>query len=104
SLQWDIQCLNEKSKQLEKNKNAEAPKEYLDEVKEVCSILWQENIILLLGEWMREKVPCTRVECERKVLNAYLPPHSLDYDKEITLNGVVDGWILSNMLINMGVE
>ncbi|KAH9299924.1 hypothetical protein KI387_044620, partial [Taxus chinensis] len=38
------------------------------------------------------------------VLHVNLPPHSLDYDKEITLNVVVDGWILSNILIDTSVE
>ena len=33
-----------------------------------------------------------------------LPPHSLDYDKEITLNVVVDGWLLSNILIDTCVK
>ena len=104
SLQGEIQCLKEQSKQLEQRKNAEAPKEDLDAVKEVCRMLRQENIIPLLGSWLREKVPRTEGECERKVSHANLPPHNLDYDKEITLNTVVDGGILSNILIDTGAE
>lgn len=67
-------------------------------------MLRKENIIPLLGSWLREKVLCTIGECERQVLHANLPPHSLDYDKEIMLNVVIDGWLLSNILINTGVE
>ena len=37
-------------------------------------------------------------------MHANLPPHSLDYDKEIMLNVVVNGWILSNILIDIGTE
>ncbi|KAH9307054.1 hypothetical protein KI387_011458, partial [Taxus chinensis] len=64
-----------------------------------------ENIIPLLGAWLREKVSqCTREEHKRKILHVNLPPHNLDYDKEITLNAVVDGWLLSNILIDTGIE
>ncbi|KAH9298433.1 hypothetical protein KI387_030115, partial [Taxus chinensis] len=55
-------------------------------------------------EWLREKVPHVGEERERQVLHADLPPHNLDYDKEITLNAVIDGWLLSNILIDMGAE
>lgn len=37
-------------------------------------------------------------------MHANLPPHNLDYDKEITLDAVIDGWILSNILIDIGTE
>lgn len=43
-------------------------------------------------------------EREIHILQANLPPHSLDYDKEITLNVVVDEWLLSKILIDTGAE
>ncbi|KAH9304881.1 hypothetical protein KI387_009285, partial [Taxus chinensis] len=55
-------------------------------------------------EWLREKVPHARVERKRKVLHENLPPHNLEYNKEITLNVVIDGWLLSNILIDIGEE
>ncbi|KAH9300227.1 hypothetical protein KI387_011810, partial [Taxus chinensis] len=45
-----------------------------------------------------------REERERQVFNLNLPPHKIDYEKEITLNVVVDGWLLSNILIDTGTE
>ncbi|KAH9331750.1 hypothetical protein KI387_003858, partial [Taxus chinensis] len=70
----------------------------------VCKLLRQENVIPLLGAWLREKVPRGGEEHERQILHANLPPHNLDYDKEITLNTVVDGWLLSNILIDTDAE
>ncbi|KAH9313419.1 hypothetical protein KI387_044053 [Taxus chinensis] len=67
-------------------------------------MLRQENIIPLLGDWLKGNTPCTSIETRRKILHVNLPPHSLDYDKEITLNDVVDGWLLSNILIDTCTE
>ncbi|KAH9298089.1 hypothetical protein KI387_029771, partial [Taxus chinensis] len=55
SLQGEIQCLKEQSRREEKERRFEAQKDDLDEIKEVCKMLRQENIIPLLGSWLREK-------------------------------------------------
>ncbi|KAH9290033.1 hypothetical protein KI387_034150 [Taxus chinensis] len=65
SLQGEIQCLKEQSRREEQRRKVEAPRDDLDEVKEVCKMLRQENIIPLLGAWLREKVPRAREERER---------------------------------------
>ncbi|KAH9298479.1 hypothetical protein KI387_030161, partial [Taxus chinensis] len=104
SLQGEIQCLKEQSRREEKRRKVKVPKDDLDEVKEVCKMIRQENIIPLLGAWLRDKVPCTGEERERQVLHENLPLHILDYDREITLNAFMDGWILSNILIDTGTE
>ncbi|KAH9300099.1 hypothetical protein KI387_011682, partial [Taxus chinensis] len=63
-----------------------------------------ENIIPVLGIWLKGNTPHVSSETRRKILHENILPHSLDYDKEITLNAVVDGWLLSNILIDTGVE
>lgn len=65
SLQGEIQCLKEKSMREEQERRVKVQKDDLDEVKEVCKMLRQENIIPLLGSWLREKVPCAGEELER---------------------------------------
>ena len=65
SLQGDILCLKEHSRREEQGRRDEVPRDDLHEVKELCKMLRQDNIIPFLGEWLREKVPCTREECER---------------------------------------
>ncbi|KAH9327540.1 hypothetical protein KI387_007718, partial [Taxus chinensis] len=40
------------------------------------------------------------LEIGRQILHENLPPDSIDYEKEITLNVVIDGWLLSNILID----
>ncbi|KAH9287458.1 hypothetical protein KI387_031575, partial [Taxus chinensis] len=49
-------------------------------------------------------VPRAGGERERKLLHENLPPLILDYEKEITLDAFVEGWLLSNILIDIGVE
>ncbi|KAH9331521.1 hypothetical protein KI387_003629, partial [Taxus chinensis] len=80
SLQGEIQCLKEQSRKLEQANNVEIPQKDVDDVKEMCKMLHQKNIIPLLGEWLRGK------------------------DKEITLNAVGDGWLLSNILIDTSAK
>ncbi|KAH9306805.1 hypothetical protein KI387_011209, partial [Taxus chinensis] len=100
----EIQYLKEKSWKMEKNKGSEMVQTDIDDLREVCKMLRKENIIPLLGIWLKGNTPHVSTETKRKILHANLPPHSVDYDKEITLNDVVDGWLLSNTLIDIGVE
>ncbi|KAH9288814.1 hypothetical protein KI387_032931, partial [Taxus chinensis] len=44
------------------------------------------------------------LETERHILHVNLSPDNIDYAKEITLNAVGDGWLLSNILIDTGAE
>ncbi|KAH9328851.1 hypothetical protein KI387_000959, partial [Taxus chinensis] len=50
--------------------------------------------------WLKRNTPRTRTETKRQIIHANLPPNSIDYDKEINLNAVVDEWLLSNILID----
>lgn len=67
-------------------------------------MLHQENVIPLLGSWLKGNTPHIGIEHERKILHVNISPENLDYDKEITLNFVVYGWLLSNILIDSGTE
>ncbi|KAH9294487.1 hypothetical protein KI387_040309, partial [Taxus chinensis] len=52
-----------------------------------------ENIIPFLGEWLRDKMLRIGVEREHQILHANLPPQDHEYDKEITLDAVINGWL-----------
>ncbi|KAH9291009.1 hypothetical protein KI387_044138 [Taxus chinensis] len=85
SLQGEIQCLKEQSRREEQRRKVEVPKDDLDKVK--------------------EREGTTRRRSAREACLACKPsPHSLDYDKEITLDAVIDGWLLSNILIDTGAK
>ncbi|KAH9324081.1 hypothetical protein KI387_004259, partial [Taxus chinensis] len=63
-------------------------------------MLRQENIIPLLGNWLKGNTLRAGSETRRKILHVNLFSDSIDYDKEITLNAIVDRWLLSNILID----
>lgn len=98
NLQGEIQYLKEKKKA------SEIVQTGINDLREVCKMLHQENIIPILGSSLKGNTPHARIETGWQIRHVNLPPDSIDYEKEITLNVVVDGWLLSNILIDTGAE
>ena len=50
---------------MEQNKASDKVQTDMDDLRDVCNILHQENIIPLLGNWLKEKTPHAITETRR---------------------------------------